>query len=158
MRIYVRSLFKTEKTNFMKTTIALICFLTFVCFACSCSAQHENKQSRGSNSLYDDDDSADDVYLAPESEENEEPAMYSSECKLEDGTYSSTVEYYNPNTGYSGTYSLDVEVQDCQVVQINFPNGGYLDEDDISYSDIDEDGNASVDGEDGKTYEIHIDD
>ena len=71
--------------------------------------------------------------------------------------YSATVDYNNPETGYSATYTLDVEVQDCQVVQINFPNDGYLDEDHISYADIDEDGRASVDGEDGKTYEIQID-
>jgi hypothetical protein len=34
-------------------------------------------------------------------------------------------------------------------VQINFPIDGYLDEDPISYADLDEDGNAIVDGEDG---------
>lgn len=78
-------------------------------------------------------------------------------CKFEDGTYSATVEYDNPETGYSATYNLDIEVQDCQVVQINFPNDGYLDEDHISYADIDEDGTALVYGEDGKTYQIQID-
>lgn len=78
-------------------------------------------------------------------------------CKFEDGTYSASVDYNNPETGYSATYTLDVEVQDCQVVQINFPNDGYLDEDHISAAELDEDGNASVDGEEGKTYEVHID-
>ena len=78
-------------------------------------------------------------------------------CKFEDGTYSASVDYNNPETGYSATYTLDVEVQDCQVIQIDFPRGGYLDEDHISPADLDEDGHASVDGEDGKTYEIQID-
>lgn len=90
-------------------------------------------------------------------ETNEETSTNSSGCKFEDGTYSATVDYSNSETGYSATYTLDVEVQDCQIVQINFPNDGYLDEDHISYADIDEDGNASVDGEDGKSYEIQID-
>ena len=80
-----------------------------------------------------------------------------SGCSLDDGTYAATVNYNNSETGYSATYTLDVDVEDCRVVQINFPNDGYLDEDHISSSDIDENGNASVDGENGKTYEISID-
>lgn len=92
-----------------------------------------------------------------EEEDSNEEISNSSDCKFDDGTYSATVDYNNPETGYSATYTLDVEVQDCQVVQINFPNDGYLDEDHISYADIDDDGHASVDGEDGKTYEIQID-
>ncbi|MGF7040076.1 hypothetical protein [Mucilaginibacter lappiensis] len=76
---------------------------------------------------------------------------------IEDGSYSSTVDYTNPNTGYSATYTLSVEVSDGQVVQINFPNDGYLDEDHITAADIDEDGNANVEGEEGKTYDVHID-
>lgn len=80
-----------------------------------------------------------------------------SNCGLDDGTYSATVDYSNSETGYSATYTLDVDVEECRVVQINFPNDGYLDEDHISSSDIDENGNATVDGENGKTYEISID-
>lgn len=78
-------------------------------------------------------------------------------CNLGDDTYSATVDYHNPETGYSQTYTLDVEVEDCQVVQIDFPNGGWLDQDHINAADIDEDGNANVNGEEGRTYEIHID-
>lgn len=40
---------------------------------------------------------------------------------------------------------------------IFFPKGGWLDEDHISAADIDEDGNATVDGEEGRTYDVHID-
>lgn len=80
-----------------------------------------------------------------------------SGCEFEDGTYSATVEYYNPETGYSQTYTLDVEVEDCEVVQINFNNGGWLDSDHITPSQLDEDGTCTVYGEDGKTYEIQID-
>ncbi|MGN8072646.1 hypothetical protein [Mucilaginibacter sp. 22184] len=75
---------------------------------------------------------------------------------IKDGSYTATVDYANPNTGYSATYTLMVEVSDGQVVQINFPNDGYLDDDHISPADLDEEGNADVAGEDGKTYAVHI--
>lgn len=79
-----------------------------------------------------------------------------SRSKVDDGTYSATVDYYNPETGYSKTYTLDVEVEDNAVVQINFPNGGWLDDDHITPEELDYDGNCTVEGEDGKTYDIHI--
>lgn len=126
-------------------TIAFFVVTGVTCLIFSCSSKSDgSRNSSNSNSSYYND-------------EEDENSEYSSGCKYDDGTYSATVDYNNPETGYSATYTLDVEVQDCQVVQINFPNDGYLDEDHISYADIDEDGNASVDGEDGKTYEIQID-
>lgn len=75
---------------------------------------------------------------------------------FDDGIYSATVDYYNPETGYSNTYTLDVEVEDNAVVQINFPNGGWLDDDHITPEELDYDGNCTVEGENGKTYDIHI--
>jgi hypothetical protein len=76
---------------------------------------------------------------------------------FEDGTYVATVDYYNPNTDYSATYTLDVEVQDNQVVTIYFPNDGYLDDDHIWPDELDENGFVSIEGDDGKTYDIQID-
>jgi hypothetical protein len=67
-----------------------------------------------------------------------------SDCNFSDGTYSSSVDYYNPETDYSHTYTLDVEVEDCQVIQIDFPKGVWLDEDHISFADLDENGEATV--------------
>lgn len=151
--------------SFMKQIILFICLLTFTCLIISCSSKSEKNQgSNTSNTSYssssddENENTEESSYQNPESDASEEVSDNSSGCKFEDGTYSATMDYNNPETGYSATYTLDVEVQDCQVVQINFPNDGYLDEDHISYADIDEDGNASVDGEDGKTYEIQIDD
>lgn len=94
-----------------------------------------------------------------DNEDNDDDEINSSNgsgCKFEDGTYSAAIDYNNSTTGYYQTYTLNVEVQDCQVIEIDFPKGGWLDEDHISPADLDEDGNADVDGEDGKTYEIHI--
>jgi hypothetical protein len=132
----------------MKLKILTGTFLLFTLF--SCSSKPENSSTQSSSSYYSNEENNDES-----DEENDE---YSNGCKFENGTYSATVDYFNPETGYSATYTLDVEVQDCQIVQINFPNDGYLDEDHISYADIDEDGNAIVEGEDGKSYEIQIDD
>ena len=49
-------------------------------------------------------------------------------CGYSDGKYYTYVYYYNPNTGYDADYWLDVEVEDCHVVNIIFPKGGNLDE------------------------------
>jgi hypothetical protein len=148
----------------MKQKVLIGTFLIFTLLSCSSKSekQSDNNSSTQSSSSSNDDNSfqSSSSYYSNEEdneESNEENNEYSNGCKFEDGTYSATVDYNNPETGYSATYTLDVEVQDCQIVQINFPNDGYLDEDHISYADIDEDGNATVDGEDGKTYEIQID-
>lgn len=96
------------------------------------------------------------TFCSPRSEKNDR-YLSRSGCKFEDGIYSAIVDYYNSGTGYSQTYTLDVEVQDCEVVQIYFPNGGWLDRDHITPAELDEDGTCIVYGEDGKSYEIQID-
>jgi hypothetical protein len=131
-----------------------IVLVVFFGFIISCNSKINNEKETTTS-----DDSSTTLH-----ENNQEQNTFStfantetSSCGLEDGTYSATVDYNNSETGYSATYTLNVDVEDCRVVQINFPNEGYLDEDHISSSDIDENGDASVDGEDGKTYEISID-
>ena len=86
-----------------------------------------------------------------ESQEETEPG-----CEYKDGTHSATVDYYNPETGYNTTYDLEVEVQDCEVIQINFPKGGWLDSDHISPTALDENGNATIEDDQGRTWEIHL--
>ena len=145
----------------MKIKITILYFAFFLILLTSCNTKSsENNSNESSNNSYSTEQESSEEeasYSTGESENDEELEENNSGCKFEDGNYSATVDYNNPETGYSATYTLDIEVQDCQVVQINFPNDGYLDEDHISYADIDEDGRASVDGEDGKTYEIQID-
>lgn len=139
----------------MKKNYTLLQYVLIILVFISCNSKSDinnegsisSEQNIDETVINDSDNYSDEVY----SEDSD------LGCKFEDGTYSATVEYDNPETGYSATYNLDIEVQDCQVVQINFPNDGYLDEDHISYADIDEDGTAIVYGEDGKTYEIQID-
>jgi hypothetical protein len=144
----------------MNRKILIAAFFIVTLFSCSSESRKQgesNSLTQSTSSSYDDN-SNESLSSSYSNEENdEENNEYSNDCKFEDGTYSATVDYNNPETGYSATYTLDVEVQDCQVVQINFPNDGYLDDDHISYADIDEDGYASIEGEEGKTYEIQID-
>ena len=142
--------------------LQILCYVQFFLIlltSCNTKSSENNSNESSNNSYSTEQESSEEEasYSTGESENDEELEENNSGCKFEDGNYSATVDYNNPETGYSATYTLDVEVQDCQVIQINFPNDGYLDEDHISYADIDEDGRASVDGEDGKTYEIQID-
>ena len=143
----------------MKITISYLAFIIFLLTSCNSKSSGNNSDENSVNSYSTEQESGEEEtsYRAKESVNDEELEETNSGCKFDDGNYSATVDYNNSETGYSATYTLDVEVQDCQVVQINFPNDGYLDEDHISYADIDEDGRAIVDGEDGKTYEIQID-
>lgn len=77
--------------------------------------------------------------------------------RFEDGTHSATVEYYNPETGFSNTYTLDVEVSDDQIVEIDFPNGGYLDDSHIDATELDDYGCATVYDDEGREFEVTID-
>lgn len=79
----------------------------------------------------------------------------SNACGWADDTYEASVDYYNPETDFSNSYTLDVIVEDCRVVQINFRNGGWLDADHITPAYI-ENGKAIVVGEHGRTYEIEL--
>lgn len=143
----------------MKLKLSLLLILSLLLFSCLSKTKvdgNDDIPNSSSSTDYGEDNNVDVANRYVESETNIETNSLSG-CGLDDGTYSATVGYNNPETGYSATYTLDVDVQDCQVIQINFPNDGYLDEDHISAADIDEDGNANVDGEDGKTYDIQID-
>jgi hypothetical protein len=46
------------------------------------------------------------------------------DCQFDDGDYSADVEYNNPDTGHNATYTLNVEVKDCEVMQIDFQTAG----------------------------------
>lgn len=126
--------------NLSRVKIITTYLIIIICFSTSCNSKEKDRNTS--------------EYENSQEETNNKPK---AACKFEDGDYSAIVDYNNSETDYSATYTLNVEVKDCKVVQINFPNDGYLDGDHISYADIDEDGNANVDGENGKTYKIKID-
>ena len=117
----------------------------------SCSSK-SNGGGRGSSRAEEEEESS--GYSEGDYEEGNDS---NNGCVVDDGTYSATVDYYNPETGYTQTYSLDVEVEACEVVQIDFPNGGWLDSDHISPSALDDNARCTVDGEEGRSYDIQID-
>ncbi|CAG2531820.1 MULTISPECIES: hypothetical protein [Maribacter] len=71
-----------------------------------------------------------------------------------DGEYCADIEYYNPSTGTSSDYTLTIEVSDNELEQINWPNGGYLD--DFSSVEFDEDGYAEFTSDKGYDYTVQI--
>lgn len=154
----------------MKHKLTIIIFLFSIFIICSCDSKSSNQEEEGNettnsypSSENNDSGNSSDNSSREIEESNDDDSVEDetnedlSGCKFEDGTHLATVDYSNSETGYSATYTLYVEVQDCQIIQINFPNDGYLDEDHIYATDLEEDGSATVDGEDGKTYEIQID-
>ncbi|WP_316834421.1 hypothetical protein [Pedobacter nutrimenti] len=74
-----------------------------------------------------------------------------------DGDYCASIDYYNPSTGTSSTYTLDVEVENGELIRIDWPNGGWLDSSHFTPEEVDEDGHCSFTTYDGKQYEIQID-
>jgi len=75
-----------------------------------------------------------------------------------DDTYNASVEYYNPNTGKSRTYNLDVDVVSNSVTVIYFNNGGWLDENHIiSGGELDGYGVTEIETENGYIYTVTID-
>ena len=75
---------------------------------------------------------------------------------FEDGTYCADVTYYNPNTGTNSDYVLEVEVENNELVQINFGNGGWMDEDHFYAQDLDDEGYCSFTSDRGYEYTVTI--
>jgi hypothetical protein len=90
---------------------------------------------------------------SPDNQNNEEQ---NNDEKYSDDTYCAEVEYYNPNTGTHSSYTLTVEIESNEITQINFPNGGWLDNDHFSSVELEEDGTASFTSDKGYEYEITI--
>jgi hypothetical protein len=156
----VSSKFNEDMKEFILSLLLTICFV-----GCSIRrSSDETKQpvSTEQTDLDTNEVSGESPSFSTDSEysdgTDDELTDESSEgSEVEDGTHSATVYYNNPQTGYSATYTLDVEVEDGQVVQIDFPNGGYIDSDHITPEALNSDGECTIYGDDGKTYSIHID-
>ena len=81
-----------------------------------------------------------------------------SGCRFSDGSHSATVGYYNPDTGFQNEYTLDVIVEDCQVIEIDFPKGGWLDDTHIDPEELDDNGEAELTHDRGHEWTVQIDD
>ena len=148
--------------NYTNTLTSAIFTCSIVFFSCN-EKEKEIQSGTTENSYQSSPSSSQSSRNYVEIEENNERSdsendQESNRCKYMDGTHSATINYYNPETGFSNTYTLDVEVEDCQVIQINFPNGGWLDSDHINSEELDENGTCTIEGDEGRTYGIQIDD
>ena len=76
--------------------------------------------------------------------------------KYPDGTYCASINYDNPNTGTSSTYTLNVEVVNNQLTQINWNNGGWLDNSHFNPPELSEDGYCMFRSDRGYEYHVHI--
>lgn len=72
-----------------------------------------------------------------------------------DNSYCAEVEYYNSKTGTNSTYTLTVDVENNEVVRINFPQG-WLDSSDFNSVELDMYGECEVEDYDGRQYKIKI--
>ncbi len=128
----------------------LLFLISFILVLSSCKTdQNSTSYPEDEKSYYSNNSNSELYYSDDEDVEDDEG--------FEDGTYTATVDYYNSETGYNATYTLDVEVEDNEVTVIYFNNGGYLDEDHIWPEELDEDGYVEIEGENGKYYEVQID-
>lgn len=73
-----------------------------------------------------------------------------------DGTYCAEVEYYNPNTGTRSTYTLNVDVENNELVLIHWPNGGWLDDSHFTPVELDDNGFCYFTSDKGYEYEVQI--
>lgn len=90
------------------------------------------------------------------------PSSFVSETETEidqdefsDGEYCAEIDYYNPDTGTSSTYTLPVEVENGELIRIEWSNGGWLDSSHFSPPDI-SDGTASFDDDRGREFEVKL--
>lgn len=116
-----------------KISILLISLSFFI----SCLESNGSNTSDDSMALYNDQ------------------VSYVDEEIYADGDYCAEVSYYNPNTGTQSSYTLTIEVSNNEVVKINFPNGGYFD-DEITDGTLDSSGEASFTSNKGYDYTVQI--
>lgn len=111
-----------------------------------------------SDEFHDDefhDDEFHDDEFHDEFSSNESHDEFSSGKKYTDGEYNAEIKYYNSNTRKHSVYKLSVEVENGELVKIEWPNGGWLDDSHFSPPNI-SDGTASFKDDRGIEYDIRL--
>lgn len=117
--------------------LSIFLFLVFLIISCKSDQKSgEALDSYDPNLSYDNDDSG---------------------VNYNDGEFCATIEYNNAETRNSSTYTLNVHIQNGKLIQIDWPNGGWLDDTHYDPPDLDDDGTCSFSTYNGKDYEIQID-
>lgn len=86
---------------------------------------------------------------------NTDENSVSEEVGYKDGTYCAEVDYYYSNTGTSSTYTLEIEIEDNNLIKIYWPNGGWLDDSHFSPPDI-SNGKATFESDKGVEYTVRV--
>jgi hypothetical protein len=87
---------------------------------------------------------------------NESAPEEESTSLYPDGTYCSNITYHNPNTGTRHTYTLNVEVENNEMITIYWGNGGWLDESHFTPKELDDNGECSFTSDRGYEYQVKI--
>ena len=124
----------------MKKYLLLIALI----FIYSCTEHKSSSSSRYQDTEYEDSENYDEDEDSIEEEEG-----------YPDGTYDATIQVYNPNTGHNATYTLEVEVEDEELIKIYWNNGGWLDDSHFSPTDI-SDGTAYFTDDRGYEYRVEL--
>ncbi len=141
----------------MKNHLTLI-IIQVIYLACNKAGSKINNEGKYYNKEYSSE--TDTNYEDAENDNSNEND--DNENKIYDGTYDAIVSHHNPDTQYSATYTLEVDVEDGEVIKINFSKGGWLDDDvhpeesRLYPEEIDENGEATLQDENGRTFEVHI--
>jgi hypothetical protein len=97
-------------------------------------------------------ENSNDIEVKIDAKERPEEAS----CEFKDGTHAATVDYYNPQTGHIAKYELQVHVEDCKVIKLDFPNGGWLDESHIPATAINDNGDATLKDDKKRIWKVHL--
>jgi hypothetical protein len=123
----------TFRLQLMRKLLSIFCLL----YILSCGEKSESENSDSSNQIDQED-------------VNKVKDDYS------DGIYCAEISYFNPETGTSSNYTLNVEVENNEITKIYWPNGGQLDESHFIPEELDENGFCEFTSDKGYKYEIHI--
>lgn len=123
----------------MRTSFHILLCIYFLLFSCGNKRNNNSKVSSLKFNLLQSED-----------------ATEVSKEKYPNGIYCSQVKYHNPHTETNSTYTLTVVVFSNEVTRINFPSGGWMDEDHFSGAVLDESGYTTFTSDKGYKYQIQI--
>ena len=127
----------------MKKNLFLIIILSLF----SCKKDHKNDNFENHNNEVNYNLASKESEESIQEEEEEEESNW-------DGSFCANVQYYNPNTGTKSNYTLTIEVSNNELIQLNWPNGGYLD--DFYGVIFNQVGFAEFTSDKGYEYEVQI--
>jgi hypothetical protein len=129
----------------MTTRFHILFLISFLLFACSSKIDKHSK---------DISTEAHSFFSSKEADGSIEKT--SSEGKYPDGIYCAEVKYHNPNTGTHSSYKLTVTVKNNEVIQVDFPNGGRLDNSNFRDSFLNNEGYTHFVANSGYKYSVQI--